>query len=160
MKIWSYKVLIREDHTPYLENEMPFIVDGRKCYSKPEVISDFVKTQLKIQDLADEELWVICLDNLLHIFAVFMASRGNSNTTMICTREIFRNALLLNADIICLVHNHPCGDPNPSEEDMKCFKAITNTGKIVGIDVIDSLIVTKESHASSAEILASKRDNN
>jgi len=68
---------------------------------------------------------------------------GTLNASLIHPREIFNEALLHNAASVILVHNHPSGDPEPSEDDIEITKRIQEAGKIMGIDVLDHIIITK-----------------
>ena len=68
---------------------------------------------------------------------------GTLNANLIHPREIFNEALLHNAASVILVHNHPSGDPEPSEDDIEITKRIQEAGKIMGIDVLDHIIITK-----------------
>jgi DNA repair protein RadC len=58
-------------------------------------------------------------------------------------REIFKHALEKNAASVILVHNHPSGDPTPSKADLEITKRIKEAGKIMGIDVLDHVIISK-----------------
>ena len=68
---------------------------------------------------------------------------GTLNASLVHPREIFAEALKQNAASVILVHNHPSGDPEPSEDDLKITKRIQEAGKIMGIDVLDHIIITK-----------------
>ena len=72
-----------------------------------------------------------------HIFA------GTLNANLVHPREIFNEALKQNAASVILVHNHPSGDPEPSKADLEITKRIIEAGKIMGIDVLDHIIITK-----------------
>jgi len=68
---------------------------------------------------------------------------GTLNTNLIHPREIFAEALKHNAASVILVHNHPSGDPELSQVDLEITKRIQESGKIMGIDVLDHIIITK-----------------
>jgi len=68
---------------------------------------------------------------------------GTLNANLVHPREIFNEALKQNAASVILVHNHPSGDAEPSEADLEITKRILEAGKIMGIDVLDHVIVTK-----------------
>jgi DNA repair protein RadC len=68
---------------------------------------------------------------------------GTLNANLVHPREIFEQALSNNAASVILVHNHPSGDPEPSEADLEITKRIQEAGKIMGIDVLDHIIITK-----------------
>ncbi|MFQ6049772.1 MAG: DNA repair protein RadC [Candidatus Paceibacterales bacterium] len=68
---------------------------------------------------------------------------GTLNANIAHPREIFEHALRENAASVILVHNHPSGDAEPSEADLEITKRIIEAGKIMGIDVLDHIIITK-----------------
>jgi len=68
---------------------------------------------------------------------------GTLNANLIHPREIFANALSANAASVILVHNHPSGDSEPSQADLEITKRLIEAGKIMGIDVLDHVIITK-----------------
>ena len=68
---------------------------------------------------------------------------GTLDANIAHPREIFSEALRQNAAAIILVHNHPSGDPEPSKADLEITKRILEAGKIMGIDVLDHIIITK-----------------
>jgi len=68
---------------------------------------------------------------------------GALNANLVNPREIFQEALKQNAASIILAHNHPSGDAEPSEDDLTITKRIIEAGKIMGIDVLDHVIITK-----------------
>jgi len=89
-----------------------------------------------------------------HLMALFLNARnemiykkpmfiGTLNANLVHPREIFQEALKQNAASVILVHNHPSGDPEPSEDDLEITKRIIEAGKIMGIDVLDHIIITK-----------------
>ena len=89
-----------------------------------------------------------------HLMALFLNARnemlykkpmfiGTLNANLVHPREIFAEALKQNAASIILVHNHPSGDAEPSEDDLTITKRIVEAGRIMGIDVLDHVIITK-----------------
>ena len=89
-----------------------------------------------------------------HLMALFLNARnemiykkpmfvGTLNANLVHPREIFQEALKQNAASVILVHNHPSGDPEPSEDDLEITKRIIEAGKIMGIDVLDHIIITR-----------------
>ena len=89
-----------------------------------------------------------------HLMAIYLNARnellfrkhvfvGTLNANLVHPREIFQEALKQNAASVILVHNHPSGDPEPSEDDLTITKRIIEAGKTMGIDVLDHIIITK-----------------
>lgn len=68
-------------------------------------------------------------------------SIGSLNANIVHPREVFRTACLVSASSIIVAHNHPSGDPTPSSEDIELTKKLVESGKIIGITVIDHVII-------------------
>lgn len=71
---------------------------------------------------------------LLRLLGVETVAIGSLNATMVHPREVFKAAILLNAAALVLVHNHPSGDPHPSEEDIEITRNLMKCGELLGIE--------------------------
>lgn len=91
-----------------------------------------------------EVLLVVVLSTKNQVNAVHRAHVGSINASIVHPRECFKSAILNNGASIMIAHNHPSGDPTPSEEDKLVSKRVAEAGKILGIDLLDSLIVTDD----------------
>ena len=91
--------------------------------------------------LSEEEFWVMCLSTKNRIISSFVVSRGSLNGSMVHPREVFKVAIVSNAASVILLHNHPSGDPAPSQQDINITRRLVEVGKLVGIDVLDHLII-------------------
>jgi DNA repair protein RadC len=76
---------------------------------------------------------------------------GGLESSLIHPREIFQVALNESAAALILLHNHPSGEPNPSDEDSEVTKQIVNAGEILGIDVLDHIIIGNKRYFSFRE---------
>lgn len=76
---------------------------------------------------------------------------GGLNSIVIHPREVFQQAIRVAAASIICVHNHPSGDPTPSQDDIKTTKRLVDVGAIVGIDVIDHIIIGDNTFVSLKE---------
>ena len=97
-----------------------------------------------VADLARErrEHFVVLLLNARHeIQGRETVSIGSLNASIVHPREVFRPAILHAAASVVLVHNHPSGDPEPSEEDLGITRRLVEAGELVGIGVLDHVIV-------------------
>jgi DNA repair protein RadC len=81
------------------------------------------------------------LDTKLRVLAIADVSLGTLNSSPVHARDVFRKAVVLGAHSIVVAHNHPSGDPTPSESDREATKSLTEAGKILGIPVSDHIIV-------------------
>lgn len=77
-----------------------------------------------------------------------LCSRGTLNASLVHPREVFRPAIIASAAAVILVHNHPSGDPEPSEEDIALTGRLVQAGRILGIEVLDHVIVAKRGYVS------------
>ena len=107
--------------------------------SKPEDIYDLVKDDMKYFEQEHFRILMLNTKNILiNIKDIFI---GASDSSVIETRKVFKEALKYNAKNITICHNHPSGDPNPSKEDVNISLRIKEAGKIIGIDLLDHIII-------------------
>ena len=78
-------------------------------------------------------------------------SIGNLNSSIVHPREVFKVAIDNSSASIILIHNHPSGNPEPSNEDIRITKKMVETGKIMEIPVFDHLIIAGETYTSFVE---------
>ena len=97
-----------------------------------------------LEDSDREQVIVCCLDTKNHPVSLNVVSIGCLNSSLIHPREIFKTAILSNAAGIILFHNHPSGDPEPSQEDINITTRIKEAGKIMGIELLDHIIIGSE----------------
>ena len=82
------------------------------------------------------------------LIGVETVSIGTIAGCMVSAREVFKSAVLANADSIVICHNHPSGDPKPSKEDIKLTDILVKAGELMGIIVKDHLIVAQDGYKS------------
>ncbi len=75
-------------------------------------------------------------------------SIGTLNANIVHPREVFKPAVAISAASIVLAHNHPSGDPSPSQDDIGLTKRIVKAGELMGIEVLDHVIVTEKDYLS------------
>lgn len=105
----------------------------------------------RIGGLKKENFVVVSVDTRNKIIAVDTVFVGTLNSSLIHPREIFETAIRRHAALIVVAHNHPSGDPRPSDEDVKVTKLLLDSGKIMGIPVMDHLVVTRDKFYSFLE---------
>jgi len=93
-----------------------------------------------LEDSDREQVIVCCLEPI----CLNVVSIGCLNSSLIHPREIFKTAILSNSAGIILFHNHPSGDPEPSQEDINISTRIKEAGKIMGIELLDHIIIGSE----------------
>lgn len=119
-------------------SDLPLIRTARDVY-------EYAK---ELRDLPKEHLRGLYLNTHYRVIHDEVLSIGTINANVIHPREVFRPALQYAAAAVVLVHNHPSGDTTPSEADIEVTQQIVATGKIVGIDLIDHVIVGPNSFTS------------
>jgi DNA repair protein RadC len=106
-------------------------------------VKDVMAQAVYLRDKTREHFMVIYLNARNEMVFKKPMFIGTLNANLVHPREIFNEALKQNAASVILVHNHPSGDAEPSEDDLEITKRITEAGKIMGIDVLDHIIITK-----------------
>lgn len=96
--------------------------------------------------LPKEEFWVVLVDPSSRVIHSQVVSTGSLTETMVCPRDIFKPALDYNASSIFLVHNHPSGNPEPSDQDILLTRELDICGIFMGIDIKDHIIIGKEGY--------------
>jgi len=100
---------------------------------------------------AEENFRILLCDIKCNLIANKLIAKGELNTVSIEPREIFRPAISYSAANVILAHNHPSGDYTPSKEDIAFTKKIAETGKDLGIAVVDHIIVGESGYCSLRE---------
>ncbi len=98
--------------------------------------------------LKQEQFRVILLDSKNKFIRTCIISVGSLDKALVEPREVFRPALTHAAASIILVHNHPSGDPTPSEQDILLTQQLCMCGKVLGIEVVDHVIIGISGYAS------------
>ena len=95
----------------------------------------------RLRKEAREHFLVLLLNARHEVTGQETVSIGSLNASIVHPREVFRPAVLASAAATVLVHNHPSGDPEPSEEDLSITKRLVEAGELLGIQVLDHVIV-------------------
>ncbi len=91
---------------------------------------------------AEREVFGVLVLNARHgITRRVVVSIGSLNASIVHPREVYRVALLYSAASLVLVHNHPSGDPEPSDEDMGITRRLVEAGELMGVGVLDHVII-------------------
>lgn len=104
------------------------------------------------EDGAQEEFHIVTLDTKNHPLGTHRVSVGALDQTIAQPRDVFRPAIKDSAKSILLVHNHPSGDPTPSEQDRTLTQRLEEAGRIVGIQILDHIIVARNGVVSLKEM--------
>ncbi|MBI2619164.1 MAG: DNA repair protein RadC [Ignavibacteriales bacterium] len=104
-----------------------------------------------LRDLNHEEFWVLLLSSSNRVFRELRVSSGTLNSSLVHPRECFSEAIKQKAASVVFVHNHPSGNPEPSQEDLAITRQLAEAGKILGIPVHDHIIIADDGSCSFAE---------
>jgi len=127
---------------------------SKKQISAPEDTAKIFQAILKAENEIDqdkEHFWTIGLNMRNGIKYIELVSLGTLNAALVHPREVFRMAIFEGIAQIILIHNHPSEDIDPSEDDLAIVRRLIEAGKIIGITVTDSLIITENQFFSWKE---------
>jgi DNA repair protein RadC len=130
-----------------IESQTKWLSD-KKITSPKDVADIFIPI---LRDEVKEKFILICLNSANKIIKYEVISIGNLNSSVVHPREIFKAAIENNSASVILIHNHPSGNPEPSNEDISITKKIVEAGKILDIPVFDHLIIAANSFTSFVE---------
>ena len=121
-------------------------ISQRAALSSWNDVIDYCRTSMAFAD--KEQFRILFLDKRNQLIADEVQQTGTVDHTPVYPREVIKRALELSATAVILVHNHPSGDPTPSQADIRMTKAIIDIAGPLGISVHDHIIVGKNGHAS------------
>lgn len=99
-----------------------------------------------------ENFVALMLNTRRRIKGHYLVSIGTMDTILVHPREVFRLAIMASASALVLGHNHPSGDPQPSEADIKVTRDLIRAGQLLKIEVLDHIIVGNPRHTSLREL--------
>jgi DNA repair protein RadC len=123
--------------------------NDRYVIRSPEDGADYIMEEMR--NLNQEHFVVIFLNTknqIIHRQTIFI---GSLNASIVHPREVFREAVKRSAASIIVAHNHPSGDPAPSQEDIHVTKRLAESGKMIGIELLDHLIIGDRKFVSLKE---------
>lgn len=123
--------------------------ERRPVLNQPEKVFEYMK--IKYMGEKRECIYSLSLDSKNQLISADLVSIGTVNYSVAHPREIFKYAIKNSAVSILLIHNHPSGNPEPSQEDLNLTKRVEGAGSIIGIKLLDHIIVTENSYFSLKE---------
>ena len=112
---------------------------ARPLLKTPEDVAALVKSRLK--EKKKEYFLAVLLDTRNQLIKTAEISIGSLDSSIVHPREVFKEAISASAAAVIFVHNHPSGDTEASEDDIRLTKRLAEAGEIVGIDVLDHVII-------------------
>lgn len=140
MKCTYYNTEINNTGAISLVHENSKNMKELKELNSPNEIVNMLDKMFHFSNLAEEHLYLLCFSTKMKLLGVFLCTKGSNNCSPVYSREIFQKALLLNASIITLCHNHPSGVITPSAADIEVTKKIKGLGDLMGITLMDHII--------------------
>ncbi|MDA0734946.1 MAG: hypothetical protein BZY73_04000 [SAR202 cluster bacterium Casp-Chloro-G3] len=111
----------------------------RATIQSPQDAANLVMAEMSGFD--QEHLRVLLLNTKNEVLGIQEIYVGNVNSSMVRAAEVFRPAIRDNAPSIIVVHNHPSGDPTPSQEDVNITRDLVSAGKLLSIDLLDHVVI-------------------
>ena len=118
----------------------------------PERIADLLREENRLYDV--EHFQAVLLNTRRKLIRVEQISQGTLDTILVHPREVFKLAIAANASAVVLVHNHPSGDPTPSEADIKVTRDLIRAGHLLKIEVLDHVIIGKRTAERAKDFLS------
>jgi len=131
--------------THYAKEKLP----KKITFDSPQVVANFL--QEKIGREKKEHFYILALDSRNNLIKMNNVSTGTLDANLVHPREVFKEAIQSSAAQVIIAHNHPSGDPEPSEGDLVITNRLVEAGKILEIAVVDHIIVTNNDFLSLKE---------
>jgi DNA repair protein RadC len=109
----------------------------------PDRIADLLREENRLYEA--EQFQVLLLNTRRRLIRIERLARGTLDTVLVHPRDVFKLAIAGNASAVVLVHNHPSGDPSPSEADIRVTRDLIRAGQLLKIDVLDHVILGRRS---------------
>lgn len=116
---------------------------------KPDEVYDLIRPLVK--DVDREHFYGVYLNTRHHVIAVELISVGSLNASIVHPREVFVPAFQYRAATLVVAHNHPSGETDPSDDDLKITRRLSEAGELLGIPLLDHVIVANGSWTSMKE---------
>jgi DNA repair protein RadC len=110
---------------------------------EPEKVADLLREE--VRDYAVEYFHILLLNTRRRLIRKELVSKGTLDSTVVHPRDVFKSAIGANASAVILVHNHPSGDPQPSEADIRITRDLIRAGQLLKIDILDHVILGRRS---------------
>ena len=111
----------------------------RAVINSPQDVANLLLADMSVLD--QEHLRILLLNTRNEVLGIQEIYVGNVNSSAVRAAEVFRPAVQANAPSIIVVHNHPSGDPAPSSQDVDITNELISTGKLLGIELLDHVVL-------------------
>jgi DNA repair protein RadC len=127
------------------------VPEQMKICETPEQVADYWRMHIATHPYFNPDcecFMVLLLNTRKRVKGHHLVSIGTMDTVLVHPREVFSVAIAMKAAAIVLAHNHPSGDPTPSEADGKVTRDLIRAGLLLKIEVLDHIIMGNPSHSS------------
>jgi DNA repair protein RadC len=117
---------------------------GVAVANDPYCVADYWRKNIANQPTFSEyveSLWVLAVNTRRRVTGQYLVATGTLDTILCHPREVFRAAVIAGAAAVILVHNHPSGDPSPSDGDIKATRDMIRAGELLNIQVLDHVVI-------------------
>jgi DNA repair protein RadC len=128
-----------------LQRESPIL-------DNPQAIADLLREHNRLMSV--ETFQILMLNTRRRLIRVERVSQGTLDTILVHPREVFKSAIAANAAAVVLVHNHPSGDPTPSEADIKVTRDLIRAGQLLKIEILDHVILGRATTERSKDFVS------
>jgi DNA repair protein RadC len=118
---------------------------------EPQQVADYWRMHIATHPYFNPEcecFAVLLLNTRRRVKGHHLVTIGTMDTLLVHAREVFRTAIVSSASAIAIAHNHPSGDPTPSEADIKVTRDLIRAGQLLKIEVVDHVVIGANSHSS------------
>ena len=123
--------------------------EGNGIITDPATGANLIEELFDMETQAEEIMVMLTLNTKHKVTGAFEVSRGTLNSSLVHPREVFKRALLNNAAAIIIGHNHPSGNPTPSQDDIAITKRLVEAGNLLGVKVLDHIITGESGQYTS-----------
>ena len=136
---------VKEQSVPYMD-----YMKANHATS-PDKVAEIMNDVFNIEELPEEHFFLLCLNTKNHITNISEVSHGTINASLVRPADVFKRALVANANAVILVHNHPSGEISPSQEDVTLTNRLRDCGDMLGVPVLDHIIIGHDRYYSFKE---------
>jgi DNA repair protein RadC len=121
----------------------------RPVIASPQDVANLLTPEMAL--LTQESLRVLLLNTRNQVLSISEIYKGNVNTAVIRAAEVFRDAVKENCPSVIVVHNHPSGDPTPSDDDIKVTRQLQQASQLLDIELLDHIVLAQSGFVSLKE---------
>ena len=119
---------------------------------EPEKVAGLLREEMR--DYEVEHFEILLLNTRRRLIRKELVSKGTLDATVVHPRDVFKSAIAANASAVILVHNHPSGDPQPSESDVRITRDLIRAGQLLKIDVLDHVIIARRTESRERDYVS------